>query len=76
LETKYAWYIIGRPSSAYAKFFEGFEFAHELTYMLLSSCLEDHQVTVSAFKKRIRAEYPPDVAQSLENSLSDSDRVS
>lgn len=43
--------------------------------MLLSSCLEDHKITVSAFKRRIQAEYPPDVVQSFEDSLRNDDKV-
>ncbi|KAF9792170.1 S-adenosyl-L-methionine-dependent methyltransferase [Thelephora terrestris] len=75
LETKHAWYIIGRPSSAYAELFREFELTHELTYALLSSCLQDHQVTASAFKEKILEEYPPDVAQSFEESLKNGDKV-
>lgn len=75
LETKHAWYIVGRPSSVYAELFREFELAHELTYVLLSSCLQDHQVTASAFKKRIQAEYPPDVVQSFEDNMRDDDKV-
>jgi hypothetical protein len=75
LETKHAWYIVGRPSLAYAKLFKEFELAHELTYVLLSSCLEDHKITVSAFKRRIQAEYPPDVVQSFEDNLRNDDKV-
>ena len=69
LETKHAWYIVGTPSPAYAKTFREFGLAHELTYTLLSSCLQDHQVTVSTFKERIQKEYPPDIVQNFENSL-------
>ena len=43
--------------------------------MLFSSCLQDHQVTVSAFKKRIEEEYPLDVVQSFEDILRDDDKV-
>jgi len=75
LETQHAWYIIGVPSPAYAKIFEEFGLAHELTYILLSSCLQDHQVTVSTFKDRIWMEYPPEVAQCLEDGLRDDDKV-
>ena len=71
METWHAWYTIGVPSPAYAKIFKGFRLAHELTYVLLSSCLQDHQVTVSTFKDKIRMEYPPEVAQSLEDTLRD-----
>lgn len=76
METKHAWYLISKPSSTYAQIFREFEFSHELTYMLLSSCLQDHQVTASTFKKRIQAEYPPDVAQSFEESLRNDNMVS
>jgi hypothetical protein len=76
LETKHAWYIIGRPSSAYAGLFREFELTHELTYVLLSSCLQDRQVTASAFKEKILEEYPPDIAQSFEESLNNGDKVS
>lgn len=76
LETKHAWYLIGKPSPAYAQIFREFELAHELTYMLLSSCLQDHQVTASTFRRRIQAGYPPDVAQSFEDSLRDDEMVS
>jgi hypothetical protein len=75
LETKHAWYSVERPSSAYAEHFREFWIAHELTYMLLNSCLQDHEVTVSVFKKKIQTEYPPDVVQSFEESLSDNDKV-
>jgi hypothetical protein len=75
LETKHAWYIVGRPSSAYAGLFRGFELAHELTYMLFSSCLQDHQITVSTFKERIQDEYPLDVVQSFEDILMDDDKA-
>jgi len=76
LQTKHAWYIIGKPSPAYAQIFREFELAHELTYMLLSSCLQDHQITASTFKKRIQASYPPNMAQSFEDYLKDDDMVS
>lgn len=69
LETKHAWYIVGTPSPAYAGIFREFGLAHELTYMLLSSCLQDHQITVSTFKRRIQMEYPPDIAQDFEDGL-------
>ena len=75
LETRHAWYIIGIPSPSYAKIFKDFELAHELTYILLSSCLQDHQVTVSTFKDRIWMEYPHAVAQSLEDSLREDNKV-
>lgn len=75
LETKHAWYIIARPSSAYAQLFRGFELAHELTYMLFCSCLQNHQITISAFKKIIQEEYPPDVVQSFEDILRDDDKA-
>jgi len=75
LETHHAWYIIGAPSPAYAKIFKEFGLAHQLTYVLLSSCLQDHQATVSTFKNRIWTEYPPDVAQDFEDSLRNSDKV-
>ena len=75
METKHAWYIAGRPSSAYEGFFRGFELAHELTYMLFSSCLQDHQITVSTFQARIQDEYPLDVVQSFEDILRDGDKV-
>lgn len=75
METHHAWYIVGAPSPAYAKFFMEFGLAHEVTYVLLSSCLRDHQATVSTFKNRIWKEYPPDVAQNLEDCLSDTDKV-
>lgn len=76
LETKHAWYMMGRPSAAYEGLFREFELIHELTYVLLSSCLQDHQVTASTFKKRIEEEYPPVVVQSFEDSLMDDDKVS
>lgn len=76
MKTKHAWYIVGKPSPAYAQIFSEFELVHELTYALLSSCLQDHQVTVSAFRRRIQTEYPPDVVQSFEDSLRDDDKVS
>ena len=76
LETKHAWYSIGKPSPAYTQTFREFELAHELTYVLLSSCLQDHQVTVSTFKRKIQAGYPPAVAQIFEDSLRDDDMVS
>jgi len=75
LETHHAWYIVGTPSPAYAKTFKEFGLAHELTYVLLSSCLQDHQATVSTFKHRIQMEYPSDVAQSLEDCLGDAGEV-
>lgn len=75
METKHAWYIVGTPSPAYAKTFREFGLAHELTYTLLSSCLQDHQITASAFKKKIQMEYPPDVAQDFEDSLGNRDEV-
>lgn len=75
METKHAWYIVGRPSSAYAGLFRGFELAHELTYMLFSSCLQDHQVTISTFKERIQEEYPLDIVQSFEDILRDDDKA-
>jgi len=76
LETKHAWYIVGRPSPAYAQLFREFELAHELTYMLLSTCLQGNQVIASTFKKKIRMEYPPDVVESFEDCLRDDDKVS
>ena len=76
METKHAWYMLGKPSPAYAQIFREFELVHEFTYMILSSCLQDHQVTTSAFKERIQAEYPPDIAQSFEDSLKDDNKVS
>lgn len=76
LETKHAWYIVGTPSPAYVQVFKEFGLAHELAYTLLSSCLQDHQTTASAFKKRIQMEYPPDVVQSFEDILGDEDKVS
>jgi hypothetical protein len=76
LETKHAWYIVGTPSPAYAQTFRNFELTHKLTYMLLSSCLQDHQVTVSTFKEKIQREHPPDVLQNFEDSLKNSDQVS
>jgi hypothetical protein len=76
LQTKHAWYIIGRPSPAYAQIYGEFEFAHELTYMLLSSCLQDYQITASTFREKIQARYLPDVAQSFEDSLKDDEMVS
>ena len=44
--------------------------------MLLSSCLQSHQVTVSTFEEKVRMEYPPDVVESFEESLKDEDKVS
>lgn len=75
METKHAWYIVGKPSSAYAGLFRGFELAHELTHMLFSSCLQDHQITVSTFKERIEEEYPLDIVQCFEDILRDDDKV-
>lgn len=76
METKHAWYILSTPSPAYSQIFKEFELTHELTYLLLSSCLQDHQVTSSAFKKRIQREYPPHVVQSFEDILGNKDKVS
>ena len=75
METKHAWYIVGIPSPVYAGTFREFGLAHELTYTILSSCLQDHEITVSSFKKRIQMEYPPDVAQDFEDSLKNRDKV-
>lgn len=75
METRHAWYMIGTPSPGYAQTFREFDLAHKLTYVILSSCLQDHQVTVSSFWKRIQREYPPDVVQSFGDRLQNRDQV-
>ncbi|OCH93875.1 S-adenosyl-L-methionine-dependent methyltransferase [Obba rivulosa] len=56
IRTKYAWYILDTPAAAYLPFYKRYWLKHRLLHLVVSTCLDDTEITYSAFVDSLRTD--------------------
>lgn len=56
IRTEYAWYILDTPARAYLPFYTRYWLKHRLAHLVISACLDDPEITRSAFVASLKGE--------------------
>lgn len=69
IETKFAWYILRKPSAAYRETFNTFYVSRRVTQIAISAALNDQQYTYERFKTDFISVYDEFLGKRLDDKM-------